>query len=218
MRSIVAIILLSGTLIAEAQPRQRAAWEWTLEERLAARFDEKGVEERRRAFKICQENPDFCRNDFVVDGYRNPELLMPSEIMAHLHRAYDDSDHTRKRTREKWLARAASLQLDDRFFEQLEKVVQIYVDAEIELIHLFDRRQSARPEEQMEFTREIFRVADSRCFLRTQALAAARQAFGRDSFDRFLYTAMAPDVIVMSPSASRASATNALLRIERGCQ
>jgi cell division protein FtsN len=88
-------ILLSGAVVGQAQETQReganakppkAAWRWTLEERLAARFDparmkaraaEEAVE-RKKAEKIFGERLDAAENQHSIDGRKEGQVRGPA--------------------------------------------------------------------------------------------------------------------------------------------
>ena len=88
-------------LLAVHDAPAKAAWEWTNEERIAARKDPMlRIQRREEAFAAG----DLERSDKrdVLVGRRNPELFLPTELMNNLKGAY--RPEVKAQAREQWAA------------------------------------------------------------------------------------------------------------------
>lgn len=184
-----------GSAGVSRSPQQKMGWEWTLEERLAMRTDPVKIAERARE----------TAQNYSIDGSRNPELLLPHELFQSLLTGFVPDDDRRRRKRESLRAGIiASGFAEELFWAQLRSAASEYIDtyaypAPGAVVSLADRRNYGL------------------CRTAFDALQNARQVFGRERFDRFLYEVVAPRVWV-------ASATNApdpaaeLRYVEEGCR
>src|SRR5262249_4435230 len=75
-------------------PKKKEAWEWTDEERIAARFDPAYVKANTRSgaerygYPAAENVPGHAV--LVVDGSKNPEIFMPFELFTSLTQGLDD--------------------------------------------------------------------------------------------------------------------------------
>lgn len=215
-----------GSLAARSKP----AWLWSDEERLAARFDPRLLRERIDAFNREQQQiPDEHRRlirshaaadapaDFVA-GRRNPELLMRWELFNTLiATAYGGTEQKRDGFRRMFRLQAerGGLELPPDYFERIERAAHGYIAARAALEALGARvRATADERERAVLLGEIESMRPSLCPLRAEALANTRASLGV-TFDRFLYTAVAPGQMVESRDPIAASRH---LFIERGCR
>ena len=186
-------------------------------ERVARRFAP-GEASQRRAAAVAGgrvENVD----GYVVDGGRDPELLMPWEIMQYVSGAFESGDAALSAYAERWRTRGAAAQLGDDFVPRLRAIMQPILDATSEMRRLQAQlpADDAAERERMQARRST--VNRSLCRLRAQALATARQTFGEERFHTFLYEAVAPDVVIVSTAASSPEATLDLWKwYEEGCR
>lgn len=177
------------------KPPALQPWAWTLEERLAARFDPESIRERSAAMDernraIMREggqepkaaDATSRRIDNVIDGARNPELLTPTEVFHGLLFAFYDDARTRNDLRSRVARELPALGVSEReFWDELERVAGPYIDA-------FQFHTHGHP-----FTSE--KELDEFCAMRFDALHAARQKFGGRAFDRLMYVAIAPTMV-----------------------
>src|SRR5581483_4025186 len=103
MKSYIAtaIALLLGASFSSAAPSEhtKAPWEWTNQERLAARFDPSQIGDRDAAYATAHpqlRSSGGHRTEanaveggkrgvvYTIDGTRNPELLLPTELFDAL--------------------------------------------------------------------------------------------------------------------------------------
>jgi hypothetical protein len=204
------------------EPATRQAWEWTLQERLDARFDPVKIGERETAYLIDNpqaqshlyaseakmEHPDPHMVSYRIDGRRNPELFLPHELFDTLVSGFAPDADLRERQRAYYRPAIRAFGFDDeQFWARLESVIHPYIALSHSYVVFGHAGQSStkRP------------TADEICRARFDALQAARGFFGRETFDRFLY-------VVIAPSAWAADMTTfrdpiaMLRRAEEGCQ
>lgn len=202
---IIAVAVVPAS-VADEQSRdlQPNAWEWSLEERLAKRFDPEHIATRDRAYRTdhrgasSMQGGDAAANGYGIDGRRNPELFLPHELFDYLLSGLANDQELRAKQRG-WIGprlRAFGYD-DDRFWLQLEIISSSYLAAK----HAPDQ---APDSDRIE-----------RNCLRNAALASSRAAFPR--FDEFLYTVIAPRSQAAFSSATR-EAAQALRRAAERCQ
>ena len=207
-----AVALLMPVLVF-AQAEKKAPWLWTDEERLAARFDEAANQERIATARSCRGNPAQCHGRFVFEGSRNPELLMPWELMVSLTGAFDDHDRQiQSGLRAAYIQRTTHLNLGPDFWDRLYAAGKPFFERWNEQ-HRLARAltTSADPEA---IHSQLALVKSTLCQLRAQAYAAAQLEFGKERFDRFLYEAVAVDSFGSSATADRALH----LFVQKGCR
>lgn len=200
----------------------KPAWEWTVEERLAERFEP--VEMRRRVEAnvppelLPYQTPD---SDSLV-GRDHPELFLPTEVFRVFTERAFDPDRQRREGARSVYARVygGALELDDAFWRDLSILASELLVAETEARQRWEELVAARVESrsraELEGARARYSAAwAATCGPRAEALARARDFFGREAFDRLLYEAVAPSLGQGGEYGPDARA--ALLRRERGC-
>ena len=219
---IVGVLLTSASLVAQeaGQPgpgnrARKAAWEWTLEERLAARTNAAAALERVRArvpgriATTAEHGP--IADDF--DGRTHPELFLPHEVFRQLiHLALIASPRINQSFRE-----SVQPELDRRgfppdFWERLHALCAVHaadLRAVDELEAALRRQRHETSPATLGATQEVA------CGSRADALAAVREEFGPQRFDRFLYDVIA---VRMFHTAARLLDPALLHRAERGCR
>jgi len=186
-----------------AEPRKKA-WEWTLEERLAARGNPIMARERVRAKKVAQlQGP-------VIDtfnGRTNPELFLPYQVYEELVLvAFGHDARSEEIVRQGFAAEVSRHGLPNDFWERLHATAKSYLTDERALRDALERgEKNAVPLHQA-----------SLCRSRAAGLAAARTEFGRERFDRFLYEVIA--VNMFSTVFDQPDDPELLRQAERGCQ
>lgn len=193
LRAVLALLVITTAGAQEKLPKATEAWKWTIDQRIAARFDPAGMAERRHVHMLHSGNPDYEPPVFVIDGEVNPELFLPHELMTFL---IVDSDPRFPR------GRARYEPFFSRFAWEPEKFwtdVRTFAGDYIRL-----QQQNARPTDDQ--SRQL-------CALRATALAELRQKYSR--FDEFLYVAVAPRGTYSSANVASASW---LTWLEGGCK
>lgn len=193
MRRAAALVLLAAApAIADTPPWEKAAWLWTEEERLAARFIIGSAERRSR---VPRPRGQTVALDYV-DGGRTPELLLTHELFADLMR----QAFPRERGPEKWTAKA------------FERAGRLYLIPDLEQI----LGRQARVLRRLPLT--AGQHEECRAF--SDALSATRAELGSryPEFMRFLYVEVAPGVTVQRWSG-RDNAWEPVVKWEaRGCR
>lgn len=176
-----------------SKPKPKRAWEWTDDERAAARFDEAANRERVAAFQASQPNASSKASGpktasqhslparlFVIEGARNPELFMRHELLDALLRGFSENQAMAAQFRQSLDSelRSAGIADPQAFWPTLEKSVHAYLT----LQRGINARGSGRSRQDEE----------ALCRARYSALVASERAFGARRFDELLYTVIAP--------------------------
>jgi hypothetical protein len=210
---------------------RKAAWEWTLEERLAARFDPHQMRQRIAAARetgahgMVRVDPSMTVASLasaeqlptIIDGNRNPELFLSWELFDDLLReAYVEPSEARDTIRATFLERATRLSLPPDFWDRLA----VAAASRLELIarerELLAARSVADVESRRHADAELDLIEAQLCSARSESLRKARIAFGEETFNRFLYVAVAPNLkYQMEPGKAGAKELRAG---EEGCK
>ncbi|MBC8646566.1 MAG: hypothetical protein H7X85_05355 [Thermoanaerobaculia bacterium] len=194
MKTVFARLLSCGmALLATGAIPQKEAWKWTPEERMDARF--------------AQTRPADAGGDRSVTGKDNPELLLPTELFRTLVdlTVVPEDPKFRAHFQEKFRIRAKAANLGDDFLEVMEATTRDYVSERVRVRRLSKADLKAGAEAQYASSLAL-------CALVTRGLSDLRKRYGAEAFDRFLYTAVAPETNV-STDMNR----DRLLFMERGC-
>lgn len=226
-RVLAALCLLFVCTTAVAEPPQgtvreqpkKPAWQWTLDERLAVRFDPRAGEARiaqekarARAFPESGLPEDELYNvpssRFSVDGARNPELFLPHELFDHvIHTCFPPDGRDQNLSRRMIERRAAAIGLGSDLWHRLRKSVAPLVEHDLGRYQRFqEATRSGQAMEQGE-------VGVRRCHLRAAAMESSRKELGEELFLRLLYEAVAPNVSFGYTSEEN---LQALLRYQEG--
>lgn len=163
-------------------------WQWNDDERLTARFDAQAIAARNAAYMKSRsrattlEHPVGQGLRYVIDGRRNPELFLRHELLDHLLRGLGSNERANQQYREPLTPFLVAAGLNPgSFWTELSHVGQPYL-ALAQRIDAQHRGRTGAEEKAI-------------CAARVDMLAAAEKRFGRERFDRFLYTAIAPSII-----------------------
>lgn len=226
----MAAVLLAGAAGAQAPEGSdqakaqvipaKPAWKWTLEERLAARFEPEGMKRRvareaemaRKSAAQFGERFDIAPDQQSIDGKSEPELFTPIELFdSLLSSAFHESARAEQEMRS-WIEdRAAVLGLGSDLWVRLEKVAAPYLRLRDErsLRALQALSQSKNHEDSVNDKRAL-------CRARAEALTAAKAEFGEETFLRLLYEVRA-STMSLTYSAGEGSIDH-LRYIEGGCR
>lgn len=184
----------------------KPAWQWTVEERLAKRFDPEAsaarvAEEAEKEREFRARNPELAddplfKTDYpgrppmeTIDGAKTPELFMVWELFTFfVDQAFpllesDGTNHYRQRIEQ----RAAALGFGRDMWPRLEKATAPFND----LMHEARRQPSRFGKSRLG---SPMAPEDLRwCHVRAQAIADAKAEFGEEAFLRLLYEAVAPE-------------------------
>jgi hypothetical protein len=195
----------------------RPAWQWTDEERIAARFDESArrtrIEARLRTRGEAKTAGPPLHD--VLQGADHPELLLPHEIFGTFTRAaYAAEDETAKIMRQDAAEKASQLGLPANFLDVVAREAADFIALQKRETALRDR-MTAPGENGALLLNEIKRLEAEECPARAAAIGRLRTIYGRETFDRYLYTALAPGVFFTFFEPQDAQQLRAR---ERGCQ
>jgi hypothetical protein len=170
----------------------KQAWQFTDEERLALRTNatlarQRVAESRQRratnsihAMSVQQE-----RLADSLDG-AHPELFLPFEVFRNFVDLASDP-RSRDAFRHFSAANVRNAGLPPDFWQRLDPIIAFHVaDLRAEKDLLTSHSKLSGPERERVVAALQLKQADV-CHSRADALAAARKAFGREHFDRFLY-------------------------------
>jgi hypothetical protein len=200
----------------------KAAWEWSDDERIEQRLNAENIRERSRIWRAenYSENPQSMGqmfgfgppSPFIVDGSRNPELIMPSELFLSLIMTPED-ELQRKPINEQLKIFGWD---PPTFWKALKEASADFWTLSEESIELQRSLSKLSPLEAREVRRKVDSLEAPQCLARFNALQQLRKRYPGD-FDRFLYTAVAPN-IRLSSTMPTASESFQLRYIEGGCR
>jgi hypothetical protein len=201
-------LTIAGDCGQEAEGDLRNPWNWTIEERLALRFEPGSFGRDKAGNTPASDKAANPREiSYSIDGHLNPELLLPHELFDGLAPGLHPDEQLRNRHRSYYTSSIKEFGLDpDLFWNTLGSISGEYL-----LLRYGLTGTAAGGVSHVEAT------AEDLCRARYQAMDHARQIFGSARFDRFLYT-------VIGPSVRKATVTNepnpaeALRRVEEGCK
>lgn len=213
MRYLTLLVVFAAvsTTASEVPP----VWQWETKDRLAARFDPAKIRERARAKAADGENgigdgaysPEGGTN-YIIDGSRNPELFLPFELFDWLMTGFMTDLPLRAKQRAyygPWI-RAAGMD-DTTLWDGLQSVSGEYL-----LLRYGGVQPSQGSSDAMN------EAVDALCRARHDALEAARTLYGRERFDRMLFTAIAPTVRFASATSHAEQNRQKLERTAAGCR
>ncbi len=203
------------------QTKTKEAWEWTVEERIAARTDLIQVSRRLNDAHTdhVQTNAEsgtrgaqVTGNRFadVIDGKQNPELFLPTELFENFMTLGFIGDTWRDVFDPELEANGLPADL----WERLAKIDARFIDDLRYQDRLLTRGKGLAPGERGAINAQLAGFAVTLCRDNADALANARAEFGV-AIDRFLYRVVARDRASFLEEPSDAS----LLRtLEAGCR
>jgi hypothetical protein len=187
---VLVLLLAQGAANAATIHLHKPAWQWTLDERLAARFDPAAQAARELAHRDVIAHLHLGRPADVVDGKEAPELYLPTELFNHLLKvAFLDLGTTGPEPRRAIEARAAPLGFTSTLWPRLEAAVTPYLELRSST-HLKLFGNGAALGGKGLFGQPPDKLAV--CRSQAEALASAKAEFGEQPFLRLLYEAVAP--------------------------
>lgn len=218
-RILWGLVLLGLAALGSAQAQRRPTEElpahrWPREERIERRLNPTAVQERiTRAVEEGQLSRQRLDGSVYIDGARNPELLLPWEILQQLTmQGLVAAEPARSGYREMLEDTRQRLDLPESFWSDLEQVTQPFVSS---------LRAQVALARQAHFStavslRQLEALQSHDCQLRARALAEARHRFGRELFDKFLYQSVAPTMTIVAEQNDNESYR--LSWVEEGCK
>lgn len=208
---------------AQAQS-SKAAWQWTTEERLAARTDATQASERVRRWRESAVSDSSGRRmatnaaqkgrwvDAII-GREHPELFLPHELFDSLVKRgfVGETVETWRLIHSDDLV-VAGLPAD--FWDRLEPLARDFIADLQETQHVLTAHPHPTAAERESANAAAEAIHPKLCRDRAAALRAARAAFG-PALDQFLYTAVARGI---SQFSDEPESVNVLRNAEEGCR
>lgn len=208
---VIAVVL---PLTAQESIERKAIWTWSIEERLAQRFDPARTSQRMTADDAAERPARWG----AVDGASHPELFLPSELFISLMGGLDSDPEMQRVSRDMLRAPIRAFGLEEEtFWTELERATQAYLTPARRRAALLSKMAGVRAAEQQQILDEAQRMDVDLCTKRAAALTSARRQFGRETFDRFLYTVVAPSLSIAAVTPS-SDTREQLLYVEGGCR
>lgn len=184
LRVVLALLVVTTAGAQERLPKATEAWKWTIDQRIAVRFDPAAMAERRQIhMRHVDGDPDYNPSAVVIEGEANPELFMPYELMTFLIVDSDPRYPTARLRYEPILPRFGWK--PETFWDEVRSVAADYIQL-----------QQKNPQPTDDVSRQL-------CSLRATILGEMRQKYPR--FDEFLYVVVAPGRTYFSDDVRPAS-------------
>jgi hypothetical protein len=223
MRAFVMIVGLAVVpflaVASQDEPRGTAKkkWQWTDEERLAIRFDPSLAAKRaavQREASVVENAPAWGS----ISGHRDPELFLPIELFTSLMTGIEGEPAARASYRAGLRGRIVAFGLDDtEFWIELERAAYSHLKLFHRYTGLTEAIRDAELHARKDLENAMERLQPELCESRLNALLKARQQFGAEEFNRFLYSAVAPGLTITAAAPSAATAEH-LRFLSRGCR
>lgn len=220
MRILVVASVLVALPAFSAEPlkverAKKAAWEWSTEERLAARFDPE-LAAKRAAGRLKTSRAANVWSE--VNGSESPEVFLPIELFTHLMSGIETDGADRANHRAILRDRIIEFGLDEeQFWRELEQVTASYKERIVRNEALAQEALAAPEDRKGEIEIKRARLQTELCSSRADMLEIARKHFTSINFDRFLYSVVAPDLTITSTAPGGETAEH-LRYLAGGCK
>lgn len=202
MRVFFLLLAVNGVAFADAPPRLKPVWQWSVEERLTARFDPNARAARLQAARSDRDaprirpqghTPEGLETSDSFTGREHPELFLPFEIFASFTRnAYCHDDQVAEVFRRDAYEKGIRMGLPPDFLTTLRRESEELIAIQRREVELSERVGTGG--QQGNLMPELLRLRAEQCPLRAKTIRRLREIFGVETFDRFLYTAIAPNL------------------------
>ncbi len=209
----------TGARTSQAKP----AWQFTDDERIALRTNAalagERVAEHRQSHAMTKTHTSSADRQQLADAFEgksHPELFLPHEVFRNfVGLAFEGDARMREVVRHGMTSDVRKAGFPPDFWERLEAITAVHIaDVRTERDLLTSRSKlSGAARERVAQSLEL--KHDDVCLSRAEALAAARNAFGRERFDHFLYEAVAINMFHVS---DRLPTPEQLRTWEGGCR
>lgn len=195
----VAVLINVLALSTFAQPKLtvKPAWQWSSDERLAARFDPAGRAARLEAHRLELERRSgpvmphsFSGCDDILDGNAQPQLFLVTELFPAL---VTSAFVTLPRIYPLVVRKGApDVFRSDAEWQHFASIAAPYATLIARERELLAAQDHATPAQLNQIHNELAGVRAQKDPAMIRALEESRVAFGRENFDRMLYTVVAP--------------------------
>jgi hypothetical protein len=184
-------------------------WLYTDDERITRRFPAPAADPHSRTLS------QIAGYSEAVDGRQRPELFLPYELFDALLRGLEPDQKPGQHVRALVDGKLARFGYEPTtFWSTLRRVSAPYLNAKKESR---EKHHGSMMIAGANGSKILIPVSQEACSARAVALVAARQELGGQDFDRFLYSAVAPDLNVAS-SGSSAGRSEQLRFMANGCK
>jgi hypothetical protein len=191
MRITALLFATFAVSIAAAQPAKEP-WKWTTEERLRVRFDASARSARLAEYARSETRSAGAASGSdvdVIDGRTHPELFLPSELFEALVFL--------RVTKPQWLRDDVASRSDDVLRSAAEQsrfaaMTDVYGKTLLQERALLTEKASAGSRRAAAIDAALEELRKTKRTAEAAALREVRKTFGRERFDRFLYTVVAP--------------------------
>lgn len=231
VRQVALVLMLAAPMVSaqsssrpEEIPGNKPAWQWTIEERLAKRFDpaemkERAEAENRRIQELVKlgmlsaeavSSLPLQADTDSISGRETPELFLPTELFdALLNCAFPPDGRNQEEGRAGIEERAAALGFGADLWRRLGRISSPFLEV---------RREHARSAISSKSERGDERLTIPLCQTRAAAMAAAKAEFGEEAFLRLLYEVVAPSLSKASRIEDRQSFEKNVKWVDGGCR
>ena len=215
---LFAVLVVFAVIPAAAAQPVKQPWAYSFEERIALRTDARLAADRvRGAGRIrvnAQDGTSLVADSF--EGRSHAELFLPYEVFRTLVRlSYFGSESGAARYRQAMTPMLEAYGLPADFWERLAVLSAEYVGDSKSIDAMGAEFRQAHARARHEIKAEITRRQMTACSSRAAALEAARNEFGQETFDRFLYEVIAVHMFHVADELPR---VDDLRLAERGCR
>jgi hypothetical protein len=225
---VLSVFALVASALSAASPTKdtaaaKAAWQWTDEERIAVRLDpQRGrpappTAAPDSAAATATSRPKVALS-YSIDGRTNPELFLPYELFDSIAGGLSPNPNIRQKTREFYREDLIAAGYDENeFWAALETAASPYLTLKRRAYLDHERDVAAAKKRGDTHTPSMRGNDESLCRARIDGLNAARQHFGRETFDKFLYNVVAPNKM-FATSSNYPDPAELLRREAGGCR
>lgn len=205
---MIALILFLAFRGASGLPADAAKppWLWTSDERIALRVDPTARHARllRELSSVRALAPGWS----PINGSVEPELFLPEELVAELMRETDlqNVHGVDRRAYYRTAIQRAGWDVDS-FWQAIDSAGATYLSL---------LKASAAAQRGARGHADVSQSQDMMCAVQAKMLSIVREKLGSERFDQFLYTSVAPSIVLWVKD--EAESAGALKRAAEGCQ
>jgi hypothetical protein len=222
---LIAAFLAASAIAQQTPPAE--PWKWTIEQRIAVRFDPAARAERiaeaqaedkkhRHPAAMSAGIGEVSPAD-VISGHAHPELFLPAELFEYFVRDLTWSEQFKIGYQQQ----ADDILRSDEDWRALETRVARYAANLREERQLLDEESRSTRPRRVQIEGRLEEIRGARCALEKEAFRSVRSYFGTARFDRFLYVVTATGHAIGyggGPGGGWDETKERLMAVERDCQ
>ena len=224
--NFLVVVFLAASAVAQQAPPAEP-WKWTIEQRIAVRFDAAARAERiaeAQAEEKKHRHPAAMSAGIgevppadVISGHAHPELFLPAELFEYFVRDLTWSEQFKIAYQQQ----ADDILRSDEDWRALETRVARYAANLREGRQLLDDESRSTRPRRVQIEARLEEIRGARCALEKEAFRSVRSYFGTERFDRFLYRVTATGRGIGyggGPGGGWDETKERLMAVERDCQ